>query len=79
MNCIHCKQINTKRWFYCRTCGKKASESKFTTNLYMGTERGKRSDVEFSTIDMDTHTNSMVKERQEESNKFWKEKVNAVR
>ena len=40
MNCVHCKNPNPERWFYCRACGKKASEAIFTTNLYMMSEAG---------------------------------------
>ena len=54
-NCINCEIPNPEEWFYCRECGKRASESKFTTNLYMMSEIGKRSDIEFraTTIEKD--------------------------
>ena len=52
-NCINCKSPNPDQWFYCRKCGKKSSDSKFTTNLYMMSEAGKRTDIEFSTITID--------------------------
>ena len=48
MNCVHCESPNPKQWFYCRKCGKKASESKFTTNLYMMSAFGKRTDIELT-------------------------------
>jgi len=55
MKCVSCESPNPDQWFYCRSCGKKTSESKFTTNLYMRSEIGKRTDIEFSatTIDED--------------------------
>ena len=58
-NCINCKSPNPDQWFYCRKCGKKSSESKFTTNLYMMSEAGKRTDIEFSTITIDEDIKSM--------------------
>ena len=52
-DCIHCEIPNPEGWFYCRDCGNRASESRFTTNLYMGSEMGKRTDIEFTTTTMD--------------------------
>jgi hypothetical protein len=52
-NCINCEIPNPEEWFYCRSCGKKTSESKFTTNLYMRSEIGKRTDIEFSSTTID--------------------------
>ena len=48
MICIHCDSPNPERWFYCRNFGKKTSESKFTTNLYMMSALGKRTDIELT-------------------------------
>ena len=48
MNCVHCKSPNPEQWFYCRQCGNKASDSKFTTNLYMMSKLGKRTDIELT-------------------------------
>ena len=48
MNCTHCEAPNPERWFYCRDCGNKASEALYTTNLFMMSEGGKRSEVAFS-------------------------------
>ena len=48
--CQHCDEPNPEHWFYCRGCGKRASQPKFTTNSWMRTEAGKRTDVEFNTI-----------------------------
>ena len=52
-NCIYCETPNPDGWFYCKSCGNRASESKFTTNLYMISPVGKRTDIEFSTTTMD--------------------------
>ena len=75
MNCIHCENPNPERWFYCRSCGNKASEALYTTNLFMMSEAGKRSDIEFSTMSMDSHVEKISKEKKERSNKIWKERV----
>ena len=79
MKCQHCKYPNEEGWFYCKDCGKRASESAFTTNMYMGSDIGGRSDIEFSTIDSETHIKNLEKERNKKSQDFWKEKVNASR
>jgi len=52
-NCIKCESPNPDEWFYCKKCSKKTSEKKYTTNLYMMSEIGKRTDIEFSTTTMD--------------------------
>ena len=61
--CVHCDADNAECWCYCRSCGKRASVSKFGTNLWMRTERGKRTDIEFRTQTMDESVNEMNKER----------------
>tara|TARA_R100001163_G_C5001524_1_gene150491 strand:+ start:672 stop:812 length:141 start_codon:yes stop_codon:yes gene_type:complete len=38
-------------------------------------EVGKRSDVEFSTISMDSHVEKLSKERKIKDNKMWKERI----
>ena len=48
-----------ENWFYCRGCGKRASAPKFTTNSWMRTDRGMRTDVEFNSMDMDKSINKM--------------------
>ena len=48
MNCIHCNSPNPEQWFYCRNCGKKTSEPKYTTNLYMMSALCKRTDIELT-------------------------------
>ena len=57
--CIHCNKENKQNWFYCKSCGKRASQSKFTTNLWMTSEMGKRTDVELSVQSMDDNIASM--------------------
>ena len=57
--CIHCEHPNKEGWFYCKSCGKKASQSSFTTNLYMISDMGKRTDVELSEQSMDQNIKEM--------------------
>ena len=59
--CMHCDKENREGWFYCKSCGKKASESKFTTNLWMTSDLGKRTDVELSTQSMGDNIHKMRK------------------
>jgi len=59
--CMHCDKENREGWFYCKSCGKKASESKFTTNLWMTSDLGKRTDVELSTQSMGDNIQKMRK------------------
>jgi hypothetical protein len=59
--CIHCGHPNKGGWFYCKSCGMKASESKFTTNMWMMSDMGKRSDVELSTQSMSDNIKKMNK------------------
>tara|TARA_R100001224_G_C3938845_1_gene121498 strand:- start:361 stop:555 length:195 start_codon:yes stop_codon:yes gene_type:complete len=58
---MHCDKENREGWFYCKYCGKKASESKFTTNLWMTSDLGKRTDVELSTQSIQQNTEKMRK------------------
>ena len=59
--CMHCDKENREGCFYCKSCGKKASESKFTTNLWMTSDLGKRTDVELSTQSMGDNIQKMRK------------------
>ena len=59
--CMHCDKENREGWFYCKYCGKKASESKFTTNLWMTSDLGKRTDVELSTQSIQQNTERIRK------------------
>ena len=70
-NCIHCKVDNSENWFYCRSCGKHASENKYSQKLWMSTERGKRTDIEFSTQTVDESINEMNKKREERYAQSW--------
>tara|TARA_R100000458_G_C8019102_1_gene79662 strand:+ start:66 stop:311 length:246 start_codon:yes stop_codon:yes gene_type:complete len=79
MNCIHCETPNPENWFYCRACGNKASEALYTTNLFMMSEAGKRTDMEFSTISMDSHIAKVNKEKKERQNKIWKKRIKQAR
>ena len=60
---IHCEAPNSEGWFFCRSCGKRASATKFTTNLWMMSETGKRTDVEFSPQTMGESIKEMRKNR----------------
>jgi len=59
--CVHCNKENKENWFTCKSCGKRASESKFTTNMWMRTSMGKRTDVEVSVQSIDDNTKEMSK------------------
>ena len=61
-NCVHCQTPNKGGWFYCRDCGKKASKIRYTTNLWMTSDIGKRTDVELTSQSMD-HNMSEMKRR----------------
>ena len=75
MHCQYCKEENSENWFYCRSCGERASEPMYTTNLYMMSEVGKRTDIEFSTTTMDSHIDKINKDRAKKSTKFWDSKL----
>jgi|TARA_R100001530_G_scaffold117789_1_gene84944 hypothetical protein len=67
LKCQHCDNPNPENWFFCRDCGKRASAPKFTTNSFVISEAGKRTDVEFNTISYDESINKMNK-----ADKRWK-------
>ena len=75
MNCVKCKSPNPEQWFYCRKCGSRASEPAYTTNMFMQSEIGKRSDIEFSTMSMDDHIAKSAKSRNKNTNKIWKDRI----
>ena len=54
-NCVHCSNPNPEDLFYCKQCGKHASNEKYSKNMWMRTERGKRTDMEMRNITMDEH------------------------
>ena len=58
---MHCDKENREGWFYCKYCGKKASVSKFTTNMWMTSDLGKRTDVELSVQSISENTTKMRK------------------
>jgi len=47
--------------------------------MFMVSEIGRRSDIEFSSIDVEAHMNSILKNRELKQQNFWKEKVDAIR
>ena len=53
--CINCSNPKPEELFYCRKSGKRSYEVVFSTNMWMRTERGKRTDMEFRNITMDEH------------------------
>ena len=57
--CVHCSSPNPENWFYCKECGERASKNKYSQNMWMRTERGKRTDVEINTISMDESIKKM--------------------
>jgi|TARA_R110001599_G_scaffold157075_4_gene343091 hypothetical protein len=63
MKCVNCKEPNPERWFNCRHCGEKTSKPRFTTNLYMMSEAGKRTDIEFSSITIEEDIKQRNKKR----------------
>jgi hypothetical protein len=63
MQCQYCHKENLEGWFYCRSCGKRASAIKFTTNLWMMSDLGKRTDMEFSSQTMDESIEEMRRSR----------------
>ena len=70
MKCVNCNTPNPERWFYCKSCGNRASEPIYTTNLFMMSEGAKRSDVEFSVKNMDEHIASIaIDKKKSKSNK----------
>ena len=72
--CENCNEPNPESWFYCRECGGKTSKPSFTTNMYMRSEIGKRTDIEFSSQSMDKSIDSAIQSRQKSNNNFWQKK-----
>jgi len=75
MKCIKCNAPNPKQWFYCKKCGSRASEPTYTTNMFMGSEIGKRSDIEFSTMSMDDHIGKISRDRSKKESKIWADRI----
>ena len=63
MKCVKCEKPNPDKWFFCRHCGEKTSEPKFTTNLYMMSEMGKRTDIELRTTTIEEDIKALNKKR----------------
>ena len=57
--CVHCSSPNPENWFYCKECGERASKNKYSHNMWMRTERGKRTDIEFNTTTIDESIKKM--------------------
>ena len=74
-SCINCNESNPNDWFYCKSCGERASKPKFTTNMYMISETAKRTDIEFSSTTMDKTIERAKKERSKQGQKFWDGKL----
>ena len=66
-SCQHCNEPNPENWFYCRSCGKRAAQRKYTTNTWMRTEAGKRTDVEFNVMSVEESA-----ERLNKADNRWK-------
>ena len=63
MKCVNCDKSNPERWFFCRYCGKKTSDPKFTTNFFMMSEMGKRTDIELRTTTIEEDIKDINKKR----------------
>jgi hypothetical protein len=71
--CIKCKTPNPEQWFYCKTCGEKTAMNNYTSNLWMRGDLSSRTDVEFSSMDMNSHVDQLVSERETKGRKFWQD------
>tara|TARA_Y100000361_G_C10951660_1_gene234100 strand:- start:108 stop:344 length:237 start_codon:yes stop_codon:yes gene_type:complete len=67
-NCVNCGEPNKGGWFYCRSCGQKASEPLYSTqfviregNPYATAIR--KDQIDFRTEDMDTSVKRMQKQK----------------
>ena len=63
MKCVNCDKSNPERWLFCRYCCKKTSDPKFTTNLFMMSEMGKRTDIELRTTTIEEDIKDINKKR----------------
>ena len=77
--CVHCDKPNSEGWFYCRSCGNKASEPMYTTQVvirYSGCATAIRKDlVDFSTITMEDSIKSVQNNIMKENSKKWNERA----
>ena len=77
--CVHCDKPNSEGWFYCRSCGNKASEPMYTTQVVIrdsGWATAIRKDlVDFSTITMEVSIKSVQNNIMKENSKKWNERA----
>ena len=77
--CVHCDKPNSEGWFYCRSCGNKASEPMYTTQVVIrdsGWATAIRKDlVDFSTITMEDSIKSVQNNIMKENSKKWIERA----
>ena len=77
--CVHCKEPNSEGWFYCRSCGNKASEPMYTTQVVIrdsGWATAIRKDlVDFSTTTMEDSIKLTQNNIMKENSKKWNERV----
>ena len=58
--CQYCNHPNNGGWFYCKNCGDRAQPPKFTTNSFMRSKLGNRTDIEMNSISLEESTNKMA-------------------
>ena len=77
--CVHCKEPNSEGWFYCRSCGNKASEPMYTTQVVIrdgGWASAIRKDlVDFSTTTMEDSIKSTQNNIMKKNSKIWNERA----
>jgi hypothetical protein len=77
--CIHCDEPNPEGWFYCRSCGNKASDPLYTTQVIVrdsGWATAIRKDlVGFSTTTMEDSVKSIENNIIKENSKKWNKRV----
>tara|TARA_R100001082_G_C4364902_1_gene161376 strand:- start:3315 stop:3533 length:219 start_codon:yes stop_codon:yes gene_type:complete len=66
--CIHCNKDNSEGWFYCRNCGKQASEPKYSTQFVVRENNPwataiRKDQIDFRTETMDSSINRMRKQK----------------
>jgi len=61
--CKKCDKENKSEKFYCFNCKCKLHNPKWTTNLFMISDIGKRTDMEFSETTIDESVEKMLKSR----------------
>lgn len=69
MKCQHCNEPNPERFFYCRECGQRASEPKFTVNTIMRdtpmATAIRKDQIDFGTKTMGDHMNQVKKKNEQ--------------